>query len=108
MRDIRDSGSEAIAVSADVASESEVVRLFQEVDAQLGPVTALVNNAGILERQMRVEEMDSGRLTRILTTNVTGSLLCAREAVRQEPECQGCGAVPGRCTPCWRDYTGRV
>lgn len=83
VRDIRDSGGEAIAVPADVASESEVVRLFQEVDAQLGSVTALVNNAGILERQMRVEEMDSGRLTRILTTNVTGSFLCAREAVRR-------------------------
>lgn len=83
VRDIRDSGGEAIAVPADIASESEVVRLFQEVDAQLGSVTALVNNAGILERQMRVEEMDSGRLTRILTTNVTGSFLCAREAVRR-------------------------
>lgn len=77
------SGGRAIAVAADVSVESEVVALFEKVDAELGSVSALVNNAGILETQMRVENMDAARLTRILATNVTGSFLCAREAIRR-------------------------
>ena len=80
---IRNSGGKALAVQCDVAVESDVVRLFETVDRELGRVTALVNNAGILERQMRVEDMDAARLNRILATNVTGSFLCAREAVRR-------------------------
>ena len=76
-------GGRAIAVQADVAIESDVVRLFAACDAQLGRLTALVNNAGMLERQMRVEEMDAGRLQRVFATNVTGSFMCAREAVRR-------------------------
>lgn len=80
---IRNSGGQAIAVQADVASEPDVVRLFETVDANLGTVTALVNNAGILEHQMKVEEMDAARLNRIFATNVTGSFLCAREAIRR-------------------------
>jgi NAD(P)-dependent dehydrogenase (short-subunit alcohol dehydrogenase family) len=76
-------GARAVAVQADVASESDVVRLFAEVDEGLGRVTALVNNAGTLERQMRVDEMDSGRIMRVLSANVVGSFLCAREAVRR-------------------------
>jgi NAD(P)-dependent dehydrogenase (short-subunit alcohol dehydrogenase family) len=83
VRAIGDAGGEAIAVQADVSSEPDVVRLFEEVDAALGRVTALVNNAGVLERQARVEEMDAARLTRIFATNVVGSFLCAREAVRR-------------------------
>lgn len=79
---IRATGGEAIAVQADVAVEAEVVRMFQEVDA-FGTLRALTNNAGILERQARVDEMDAGRLMRIFATNVTGSFLCAREAVRR-------------------------
>lgn len=81
--DIRAQGGTAIAVQADVAHEDDVMRLFREVDAALGPVTALVNNAGILERQARVEDMDAARLGRIFATNVTGSFICAREAVRR-------------------------
>lgn len=81
--DIVRSGGEAIAVAADVGVEAEVIRLFETVDKRLGPVTALVNNAGILEPQMRVEDMDAARLARILAVNVTGSFLCAREAVRR-------------------------
>ena len=77
------SGGRAIAIAADVGLEADVVRLFEEIDTQLGPVTALVNNAGILEQQMRVDQMDAARLQRILTTNVVGSFLCAREAVRR-------------------------
>jgi NAD(P)-dependent dehydrogenase (short-subunit alcohol dehydrogenase family) len=78
---IRNSGGEAIAVQADVAVEADVVRLFKTLDRSFGRLTALVNNAGTLERQMRVEEMDAARLNRVFATNVTGSLLCAREAI---------------------------
>ncbi len=80
---IREFGRKAIAVQADVSSEPDVVRLFETIDDQLGPLTALVNNAGILETQMRVEEVDAGRLNRIFSVNITGSFLCAREAVRR-------------------------
>lgn len=76
-------GGDAIAVQADVALEADVVRLFREVDEALGPLAALVNNAGILEQQARVEDMDAARLARIFATNVTGSFICAREAVRR-------------------------
>src|SRR5687767_10712414 len=79
----RASGAKAIAVQADIARESDVVRLFDEAAAQLGAVTALVNNAGILERQCRLDEMEAARFERVLATNVTGVLLCSREAVRR-------------------------
>ena len=79
----RASGARAAAVQADVAREADVIRLFDEAAAQLGRVTALVNNAGILERQCRLDEMDAGRFQRVFATNVTGVLLCAREAVRR-------------------------
>jgi NAD(P)-dependent dehydrogenase (short-subunit alcohol dehydrogenase family) len=80
---IERAGGRAIAVAADVSVEADVVKLFATVDRALGPVTALVNNAGILERQMRVEEMDAARLARVFATNVTGAFLCAREAIRR-------------------------
>lgn len=73
----------AIAVQADISIEDEVTRLFREVDAQLGRLDALVNNAGVLMRQMPVEQMDARRINRVLATNVTGSFLCCREAVRR-------------------------
>ncbi len=76
-------GGRSIAVAADVASEQEVNHLFEVVDQQLGAVTALVNNAGILEQQMRVEQMDVARLHRVFAANITGSFLCAREAVKR-------------------------
>jgi len=76
-------GGRALAVAADVGVEPEVIRLFEQIDAELGPISALVNNAGILERQMRVDQMDAARLQRIFTTNVIGSFVCAREAVRR-------------------------
>jgi NAD(P)-dependent dehydrogenase (short-subunit alcohol dehydrogenase family) len=76
-------GGRAVAVASDVCREADVVRLFEFVDSELGGVSALVNNAGILEQQMRVEDMDAGRLERVLTTNIVGSFLCAREAVRR-------------------------
>ncbi|MBO0726791.1 MAG: SDR family oxidoreductase [Blastocatellia bacterium] len=80
---IERAGGKAIAVAADVAAESEVARLFETVDKVLGTVTALVNNAGILDRQARLEEMSAVRLNRIFATNITGCFLCAREAVRR-------------------------
>ena len=79
---IREQGGQAVAVQADIASEAEVVRLFRTVDA-LGTLSALVNNAGTLEPQSRLDMMDAARLGRILATNVVGSFICAREAVRR-------------------------
>ena len=81
--EIRAAGGAALAVGADVASEDDVVRLFETVDAALGPLSALVNNAGILEKQTRVEQIDAARIDRVFGTNVRGAFLCAREAVRR-------------------------
>lgn len=80
---IERSGGKAIAVAADVSVEADVLRLFESVDKELGPLTALVNNAGILDRQMRVEDMNAARLNRVFATNITGYFLCAREAIRR-------------------------
>ena len=80
---IRKDGGQALAVQADVSSEPDVLRLFQTVDREWGPVTALVNNAAVLEPQIRLDQVDVGRLERIFATNITGSFLCAREAVRR-------------------------
>jgi NAD(P)-dependent dehydrogenase (short-subunit alcohol dehydrogenase family) len=81
--DIERAGGEALAVAADVASEADVLRLFETVDERLGRLTALVNNAGILERQTTLLNTDAARWQRVLATNVIGSFLCAREAVRR-------------------------
>ena len=81
--DIERAGGKAIAVAADVAQEADVLRLFETVDARLGRLTALVNNAGILERQTTLLDMEAARWQRVLATNVIGSFLCAREAVRR-------------------------
>ena len=83
VREIASAGGSAIAVQADVASEADVVRLFETVDRELGPLTALVNNAGILEKQSRVDAVDAARIGRIFATNVTGAFICAREAVKR-------------------------
>lgn len=80
---ITQAGGRAIAIAADMASETDILRLFETVDEDLAPVTALVNNAGILEQQMRLDEMDFARLQRIFQANVIGSFLCAREAVKR-------------------------
>jgi NAD(P)-dependent dehydrogenase (short-subunit alcohol dehydrogenase family) len=87
--EIAAAGGRAIAVGADVAREAEVVRLFETCDRELGRPAALVNNAGILETQMRVEAMDAARLQRVLATNVVGAFLCAREAVRRMSTARG-------------------
>ncbi|MER3553312.1 MAG: oxidoreductase [Meiothermus sp.] len=72
-----------ITVQADVALEPDVLRLFETVDRELGRLTALVNNAGIVEMQSRLEDMTAERLQRVFDTNILGSFLCAREAVRR-------------------------
>jgi NAD(P)-dependent dehydrogenase (short-subunit alcohol dehydrogenase family) len=86
---IQADGGTALAVRADVAVEADVVALFEACDAALGTPAALVNNAGVLETQMRVEAMDAARIQRIFATNVVGAFLCAREAVRRMSTARG-------------------
>jgi NAD(P)-dependent dehydrogenase (short-subunit alcohol dehydrogenase family) len=76
-------GGRALAVAADVSVETDVLRLFETCDSKLGTLTALVNNVGIVETQMRVETMDAERIQRIFSTNVISAFVCAREAVRR-------------------------
>ena len=83
MQELQSQGSRAVAVRADISREDEVARLFDAVDTQLGTLDALVNNAGILEQQMRLDEMTPERWRRVFETNVIGSFLCARAAVRR-------------------------
>jgi NAD(P)-dependent dehydrogenase (short-subunit alcohol dehydrogenase family) len=83
VQDIRDDGGRAIAVRGDVAAEPDVLRLFQESDRSLGPLTALVNNAGIVATRSRVEAMEAARLQRMFATNAVGAILCAREAIKR-------------------------
>jgi len=80
---IQHAGGDAIAVRADISLEGEVVRLFEECDRSLGPLVGLVNNAGVLETQARVERIDVSRLSRVFATNVFGAFICGREAVRR-------------------------
>ncbi|MBB1610149.1 MULTISPECIES: SDR family oxidoreductase [unclassified Pseudomonas] len=89
VRRIRDAGGQAETFAADVACEEEVVKLFRELDRAFGRLDVLVNNAGMLERQMRLEDMDAARLQRVFAVNVTGSFLCAREAVRRMAKSHG-------------------
>ncbi len=83
VEEINADGGRALAVGADISREEEVVKLFRTVDDKLGKISALVNNAGILETQMRIEDMNAARLKRVFLTNVIGSFLCAREAVKR-------------------------
>ena len=86
---IRDFGGNALALSANVGVESDVIRMFETVDRELGVLSGLVNNAGILESQMRLEAMDAARLQRVFTTNIIGAFLCAREAVKRMSTARG-------------------
>lgn len=83
VRSIRAGGGNAITVQADVADEAQVLRMFEQVDAQLGRLTGLVNNAGVVDVTARVDEMSVERWKRMFDINVIGSMLCAREAVRR-------------------------
>lgn len=86
---IRRSGGEAVTVAADVSNEEEIHFLFETVDRELGGVTALVNNAAILEQQMSVKDMDFQRLRRVFETNVIGPFICAREAIKRMSTTRG-------------------
>jgi NAD(P)-dependent dehydrogenase (short-subunit alcohol dehydrogenase family) len=81
--DVEREGGRAVAVRADVSDEGQVASLFEICDRTLGSVSVLVNNAGVLEAQSRVEQIAAGRLRRVFETNVYGSFFCAREAVRR-------------------------
>jgi NAD(P)-dependent dehydrogenase (short-subunit alcohol dehydrogenase family) len=80
---IAEAGGKALAVAADVSVEEDVVAMFAETDRVLGRVTGLVNNAGIVDLRSRLEDMSAERIQRMLAVNVTGSFLCAREAVKR-------------------------
>lgn len=83
VRQIRRGGGTAITVQADVAEESQVLAMFEEVDAKLGRLTALVNNAGVVDQTARVDGMSVARLKRMFDINVIGTMVCAREAVKR-------------------------
>lgn len=83
VRQIRASGGQAISVQADVADEAQVLRMFAHIDAKLGHLNGLVNNAGVVDVSARVDEMSVARWRRMFDINVIGSLICAREAVRR-------------------------
>ena len=83
VRQIRQSGGQAMAVQADVADETQVVAMFEKIDAKFGRLSALVNNAGVVDQITRVEAITLARLQRMFEINVFGSFLCAREAVRR-------------------------
>ena len=86
---IRAEGGSAIAVQADVAQEEQVLSMFAEVDAKLGRLTGLVNNAGVVDVSSRVQDMGVARLRRMFDINVIGSMVCAREAVRRMSTANG-------------------
>ena len=83
VRQIRAGGGSAMAVQADVAMEAQVMTMFERIDAKFGPITGLVNNAGVVDVSARLDEMDMARWRRMFDINVMGTLLCAREAVRR-------------------------
>jgi NAD(P)-dependent dehydrogenase (short-subunit alcohol dehydrogenase family) len=83
VRQIRASGGQAMSVQADVADEAQVLRMFEHIDAKLGRLSGLVNNAGVVDVTARVDEMSVARWKRMFDINVIGSLICAREAVRR-------------------------
>ena len=83
VRQIRDDGGTAIALRADVADEDQVLAMFDRIDRELGRLTGLVNNAGVVDVTARVDEMSVARLKRMFDINVVGTMVCAREAVRR-------------------------
>jgi NAD(P)-dependent dehydrogenase (short-subunit alcohol dehydrogenase family) len=83
VKQIQATGARAIAVQADVADEAQVLAMFKRVQAELGPLQGLVNNAGVIDVYARLDEMSMARWRRMFDINVLGSMLCAREAVLQ-------------------------
>lgn len=82
-KNIEACGGRAIIVPGDVSREDDIMRMFQEVDRELGTITALVNNAGVTGGFARVEDVSAGQIQDVLAVNVAGTILCAREAVRR-------------------------
>lgn len=80
---IQAAGGEAIAIQANISKEDAVMRMFEQIDEQFGPLNALVNNAGIVGTQSKVVDMSAERINNILSTNILGSFLCAREALKR-------------------------
>jgi NAD(P)-dependent dehydrogenase (short-subunit alcohol dehydrogenase family) len=80
---VRERGRRACTLQADVADEAAIVAMFRRLDAELGPLAGLVNNAGIVDVAQRVDEMSVDRIRRIFDVNVVGAFVCAREAVRR-------------------------
>ena len=80
---VRALGRRACTLRADVASEGAIEAMFKELDAELGPIGGLVNNAGIVDVAARVDEMSAARVARLFNVNVVGAFVCAREAVRR-------------------------
>ena len=80
---VRERGRRACTLRADVADEAAIVAMFRRLDAELGPLAGLVNNAGIVDVAQRVDEMSVDRIRRIFDVNVVGTFVCAREAVRR-------------------------
>jgi NAD(P)-dependent dehydrogenase (short-subunit alcohol dehydrogenase family) len=76
-------GGRAVAIHADVSSESQIMRMFETAERDLGPIKALVNNAGVTGGFARVEEVSSAAIANVFTVNVSGTILCSREAVRR-------------------------
>lgn len=87
--EIKRTGGDAITVQADVADEAQILRMFRTVDEQLGPLGALVNNAGVVDVPADVADMSVARLQRMFNINVIGSFVCAREAVRRMSTVRG-------------------
>jgi NAD(P)-dependent dehydrogenase (short-subunit alcohol dehydrogenase family) len=87
--DIQEAGGQAYAFQADVADEAQVLRLFRQIDEEVGPLSALVNNAGIIESQSRLVDMSADRLTNMFAVNTIGAFLCAREAVKRMSTARG-------------------
>lgn len=83
VQQISDSGGYAISIKADIADENQVIQMFEVIDDKFGQLDVLVNNAGILFTQCTIAELDSARMNKIFMTNITGTILCAREAVKR-------------------------
>lgn len=96
VRDIEAAGGRAVAIQADVAREEEVIRLFDQAVAALGPVTALVNNAGVTGRSSRFAALHADEIATVLQLNLAGAMFCAREAILRMAPAGGGSSGPGR------------
>jgi NAD(P)-dependent dehydrogenase (short-subunit alcohol dehydrogenase family) len=89
VREIEAAGGRALAIGGDIGREEDVTRLFETAARELGPITALVNNAGIIGPSTRLDGLDAAALEQVMRINVIGAFLCAREAVRRMSTAKG-------------------